>query len=273
MGAAMRSRLRTSFALTLLLLVTAGCVWIDYSLKMSLQPAALISGTLLYALLLGLTAFNARKKLPFLPLLKAKTWLNFHIYAGWFSVALFLVHLDFHLPSGGLESLIAALFVLVALSGVVGHVLSRVLPARLTVHGENILFERIPGYRVDLRREVEEIVLAAVESIGSTTVSDFHERHLADYFARPRHLLSHLFGSPKPLHKLLERIDALDRFLNSEEREVMKRIANRVQVKDNLDFQWYVQGLLKVWLFVHIPLTYGLLILAAAHGMLAWKFT
>ena len=269
----MKRKLKRSFGFTLLFLITAGCVWIDYSLKVSLQPAAQISGLLLFGVLLVLTAFNARKKLPFLPLWRAATWLRFHVYAGWFSVALFLMHVDFRLPAGGLEVTVAVLFVLVALSGVIGHVLSRVLPARLTVHGENLVFERIPAYRQELRREVEAMVLKAVEAIGSTTISDFYEERLAAYFARPCNCGSHLFGSPKPLHALLERIDALERFLNPAEREVMAEIAERVRAKDNLDFQWYLQGVLKLWLFVHIPLTYGLLILAAAHGMLAWKFT
>ena len=94
-----------------------------------------------------------------------------------------------------------------------------------------------------------------------------------DYFSKARNRYAHLFGSAKPLHVMIERIEALGRFLSPEEREIMAEIADRVRAKDNLDFQWHVQGLLKLWLFVHIPLTYGLLILAVAHGLLAWKFT
>ena len=44
---------------------------------------AMYTGWLLLALVLGLTFFNARKKLPFLPLLSASTWLQAHIYLGW----------------------------------------------------------------------------------------------------------------------------------------------------------------------------------------------
>ena len=53
----------------------------------------------------------------------------------------------------------------------------------------------------------------------------------------------------------------------------MTQLAEFVRAKDNLDFQRAVQGMLKGWLFVHIPLTYALLLFAAVHGLLAWRFT
>jgi len=80
-------------------------------------------------------------------------------------------------------------------------------------------------------------------------------------------------GYSKPLHQLLSELDALDRYLNAEERETMTQLAEFVRAKDNLDFQRAVQGMLKGWLFVHIPLTYALLLFAAVHGLLAWRFT
>ena len=50
--------------------------------RVALRPVATYSGWLLLALLLGLTFFNARKKLPFVPLLSASHWLQAHIYLG-----------------------------------------------------------------------------------------------------------------------------------------------------------------------------------------------
>ena len=42
--------------------------------------------------------------------------------------------------------------------------------------------------------------------------------------------------------------------------------------KDDLDFHEARQRLLKTWLFVHIGLTYGLVVLALLHGLLALAF-
>lgn len=264
---------RRTFGTTLLVLVAAGYFWLDYALKISFQPAAQISGWLLFGICLFLTFFNARKKLPFIPLLRASTWMQIHIYVGYFAMFLCCLHAGFRLPSGGLETTVAVLFALVSLSGVVGLILSRVLPARLTVHGENLVFERIPGMRRELREEVEDLVVKSTESAESSTIADFYRKNLAGYFDRPMHCGSHLFGSAKPLHQLLEQIDSLGRYLDEDERKVMKQIADRVRAKDNLDFQWHVQGALKLWLFAHIPITFALLLFAVTHGILAAKFT
>jgi len=264
---------RRTFGITLLLLVSAGYLWLDYALKKSFQPAAQISGYLLFSLCLFLTFFNARKKLPFLPLLRASTWMQIHIYVGYFAMFLCCLHAGFRLPSGGLEITVAVLFALVSVSGVLGLILTRVLPARLTVHGENLVFERIPGMRRELRDEVEDLVVKSAENTESSTIAEFYRENLADYFERPMHGGSHLFGSAKPLHQMLEQISSLERYLDADEQKVMAEISDRVRAKNNLDFQWYVQGTLKLWLFVHIPLSFALLLFAATHGILATKFT
>ncbi len=268
-----RMRRRRSLFLLILAVATVLYAWAHLSLETRLLPAARGSGILLFVLTCGLALFNARKKLPFIPLMSATTWMQVHIYAGFFAALVFLFHTGFRAPTGGLEIVTYVLFAAVALSGVFGLALSRFLPPRLTAHGENVVFERIPGMIVSLRREVEQLIVAAEARTHSTTIAEFYEARLAGFFARPRHLWSHLVSSPKPLNSLLERIDALDRYLDEDERETSARIAGLVRAKSNLDHQWHLQGLLKVWLFAHIPLSFALLLFAAIHGWIAWRFT
>jgi hypothetical protein len=254
--------------------ILAGVYWmLDAALANSLRQPALVSGLVLFAVILLLTLFNARKKLPFLPLLKATTWLQVHIYAGLFSMALFLFHIGFKVPRGPLEIVLAALFLAVSVSGVIGLAISRWVPARLTLHGENLVFERIPALRTSVKQEVEKLVLASVPATQSTTIADFYQQRLRAYFEQPRHLWRHLLGYSKPLHALLAEVGAMDRYLNEEERKVMGEIAEYIRVKDNLDFQLAAQGMLKGWLFFHIPLTYALILVGLAHGLLAWRFS
>ena len=59
------------------------------------------------------------------------------------------------------------------------------------------------------------------------------------------------------------QIDAQGRYLNDKEREVMHALRELVERKDDLDFQVALQTTLKYWLFLHIPLTYSLLIFSA----------
>jgi hypothetical protein len=266
-------RTRWILGVGLTALISGMCWTLDQALANSLRPAPLVSGLVLFALVLLLALFNARKKLPFLPLLTASTWLQVHLYAGLFSVALFLIHIGFKPPRGGLETALATLFVAVSFSGVVGLALSRWVPARLAVHGENVIFERIPALRAKVKQEVEALALASVPETHSTTIADFYEQRLRAYFERPRHLWSHLLGYSKPLHALLSQVDALDRYLNADERKLMVAITELIRLKENLDFQLAAQGLLKLWLFVHIPLTYSLILVGLLHGLLAWKFS
>ncbi len=52
--------------------------------KVALYHVNFLSGWTLLVLMLFLTLFNVRKKLPFIPLLSASTWLQCHLYLGLF---------------------------------------------------------------------------------------------------------------------------------------------------------------------------------------------
>ena len=107
---------------------------------------------------LGAARGNVRAddlQLPFLPLGKSETWLQIHIYLGFFTTLLFLIHLNFRLPQSWFAITLAWLFVLVSGSGVVGLFFSRVLPRRLATRGGEVIFEKIPALRHALKTEAE----------------------------------------------------------------------------------------------------------------------
>lgn len=246
-----------------------GTMWL---LDISLRGSTYASGYVLLTLLVVLMLFNVRKKLPFLPLCSASSWLQFHVYAGLLSIVVFLAHTGFRWPSGVLESSLACFYWGVALSGVVGIFLSRAIPPRLNIRGEEVIFERIPVYHRRLRDQVQKLVLASVVETEAKTISDFHNRTSADFFNGPRHFWSHLLQSTRPRHEILKELSALDRYLNDREREISRSLAELIEAKDNLDYQWTMQWVLKRWLFVHIPLTYGMMIIAVIHAILAHAF-
>lgn len=246
---------------------------LDLALRdLELRPRAYVSGGWLLAVVLGLALFGARKKLPVLPLGSARAWLRVHVFGGLAAIALFGLHVGWRVPDGGLEGALAALFVAVAASGVVGLALSRLLPLRLATRGESLLFERIPAAREALRREIGDLVVGSVEAGGANPLADFHEHRLVRFMAGPRNLLAHWMDLERPRRRLLAELDALERYASPREREVLDQIAARVQRKDDLDFQHAQQVLLKYWLFVHVPLTWALLVVAAAHVLLALGF-
>ena len=239
----------------------------------SLRSTSYLSGWLLFALVLGLALFNARKKLPFLPLGSTSAWLQLHVYAGWFALALFLLHVEFRVPNGLLEGALALLFLIVAGTGIAGLALSRVMPARLTTRGRTVIFERIPVLCAELRGEVEALALRSAEGTASEVLERFHRERLRPFLARPRNFVLHLVGSERPLRRLRDEIAALHRYASPREREILDRIAEMVELKDGLDYQYSLQAVLKGWLFLHIPLTWSLLLLAAVHALLVHAYT
>lgn len=264
---------RRYFGLGMLVMACALIGLLNHVWTTHLRRAEIGSGILLFAVVLLLTLFNARKKLPFLPLLPASSWMRVHIYIGFFSVWLFWLHIGGRVPNGGLEVTLTILFLAVAASGIVGLAITRWVPSRLTIHGENLIFERIPALRAAVRIEVENLVAGSITVTNSSTIADFYKARLQAYFARSRFLLSHLIGHRKPIFNLLAEVEALDRYLNTREREFIVQITELIRAKDNLDFQFAGQLLLKGWLFVHIPLTYSLIVFAVVHGVLAWSFS
>lgn len=264
---------RRWIACLLLVAASVGALVAYFKYRGDIPRLSFISGWFFLLIILLLTAYNGRKKLPFLPVLSSELWLQFHIYAGWFSAVLFLIHINFRVPTGAFEMILALLYLAVTLSGIGGLVLSRIIPKRLTVRGGEVLFERIPAVRVRLKNEVESLALAALPEVKSSTIAEFYVEHLNDFFSGPRNLWRHALESRRPLNSLLARIDDLNRYLGEKERECLRRISELVRQKDGLDYHQSLQWMLKAWLFVHIPLTYSLLIFTFLHVVLVFGFS
>ena len=64
----------------------------------------------------------------------------------------------------------------------------------------------------------------------------------------------------------------MERYLNDKEREFSAELRDLVEQKDELDYHYALQTTLKSWLFVHVPLTYGMVLLALVHLVLAYAF-
>lgn len=259
--------------LSIAVVVMALVVFLHQTYDMSLHQEKFLTGWLLLVGVLLLTLYNARKKLTMIPLGTNATWLQFHIYLGLITVAVFGMHISWRIPNGWLEGLLGLFFILVAGSGLVGLYLSRRFARLLTRRGEEVIFERIPQFIVDLREEAESVVLEAAAETGSSTVADHYTRHLADFFAGPRNYFNHIISSSRTLFSLVNQLTNMERYLNDKEREYSSRLRALVEKKDELDYHHALQVTLKLWLFVHVPLTYGMLILAFVHMVLAYAFS
>lgn len=255
--------------------VTTGCIallctalWIMNS---RLQHGSFLSGYVLMGSLVFLMLLGMRKRLTFLPAIgSASFWAQMHIYVGISSAVVFLLHMQGRVPDGNLERFLAALYVIVAGSGFYGLYITRVLPQKLNAIQEEVIFERIPALRNELARRARKAVTETCEQSG--VLGRFYLNRLIWFFERPRSLSYAIHPSGRRRRQLINEIEELDRFLSPEQRRVSRQLSIFVRKKDDLDFHWAMQGRLKLWLFLHIGVTYSLLIVAIIHGVMAHAF-
>lgn len=264
-----RRRLRNA-AITLAALAV---VWL-WTVRMEnrLRSSSYFTGWLLLAALVFLAALAVRKRLPAAPLGGSAAWVQAHIYTGLGTAGLYLLHAPFRLPNGWLETLLAALYVATFASGVVGLYWTRTLPRRLSRLGEEVIYERIAALRGQLRERAQAAVLTAVRTAGATTLGEFYNAHLQDFFSRHRGWRYRLRPNSRLRKSLLAELTEAMRYLSDDERKTAEELFALVRRRDDLDYHEALQWRLKAWLFVHIALTYPLLFVAGLHGWLAHLF-
>lgn len=268
-----RLALRRAASLVALLAASVAAVLVHERARPAYPHLQYLTGWALLALMLVLTAYNARKKLPFLPLLSSRAWFQFHVYLGLFTGLGFVLHLQWRVPVGPFNAVLALLFLAVTSSGILGWWLSRAMPKRLTTAGGEVPYDRIPIVRRDLRAQAEALVLGTIPAAKATTLADFYQARLAAFFDGPANFRAHALGSRRHLATLLDDFVEVERFLSPAEKDTSAKLADLVRQKDTLDFHRAGQLLLKSWLFVHIPLTYGLLVFSFVHLVIVYAFS
>jgi hypothetical protein len=237
-----------------------------------LEQSVFATGYLLLSAVLFLALYNVRKKLLFLPLGSSATWLQWHLYVGMGSMAVFVLHAGIRLPTGVLNSALAAAYLATAGSGLFGLYLTRTIPRQLARVGEEVIYERIPALQLQVRTLAGNAVLESVTASGATTLADFYVARLFDFFHRSRGPRYFLRPTTARRRSLMHELTSVRRYLSDHEQTACERLFALLRRKDDLDFHEARQRLLKSWLFIHVGLTYGLVALALLHGLLAVAF-
>ena len=256
----------------ILLVVVSATLALSWAYSAMLYALPYATGWALFALVLFLTFFNLRKRMPYLPLLRVSTWMQMHAYAGAFTFLVFFLHTGWSLPNGRFETMLWTMFVVVGASGVIGLGINRIIPIRQKQYGEPIFRDRLSVFRGQLANEVEELIISSMYDSQTRTLARFYTGRLRHFFAAPRNVLEHLMGQRISIDKLMRELESADRYLDTDGKEVMARIREKVVQKDGLDFQYAHYLMLRAWLFIHIPATYSLLVLVVVHLSLTYGY-
>ncbi len=256
--------------------------WIVWIYGNSLRDPRYLDGWVLAGGMCLQVCFHVATKAGRLSPRAVSRWRGVHVALGLFLIAAFLSHSSVSLPDTVFEWALWAGFVLVTLSGIFGVTLAWSSKAGRSSE-QNIDLDRIEIRRSALAREVE----AAIAKPGPATAAsnilpplpydawilDFHTNHLRDFFQGPRNAAAHVIGSQRPLKRLTDEIDSLSRYVDKDAQGKLAVLRHLVIEKDHLDFARVRHALTKGWLFVHVPATYALIMLAVLHVVVAYAFT
>jgi hypothetical protein len=266
---------------TSIVAIATGILWLVWVYASGLRDPRYFDGWLLAGGMILQILFHVALKTSRLSPVSAKRWRAIHVFAGYLLVATFLSHCDYSLPDTGFEWALWIGFVLVTLSGIFGTYLSWSLQAKRRID-EGVSYDRIPALRAELARKVEATVAEADPSAAAIAlpglphdgwIRDLYATHLRDFFEGPRNYGAHLVGSQRHLRQLTNDIDGLARYVDQSSQEKLAVIKNLVIEKDRLDFARVYAGLTKAWLYVHVPVTYGLTVLAVVHVVAVYAFS
>ena len=255
---------RLIIALGCLVLVGVGTYW-TVTDTVYLQRPEISTGYLLISVMLLPGLFGIRKRLSMLPLGSMAFWTRLHVAIGVTLVPLYWLHVGRFWPQGPYEQALALLFYLVTISGIFGWLIQKYLPRRLTQAGDEIQFERITGAVIQCREQVEQLLREYQQTTGSDTLAQHYIESLSWYFFKPRFLLNHLLGGSYHEYWWRAKTGAIERYLGENEKPFLNDLHHLAERKANIDFHYTLQGLLKLWLFVHIPAVSALSLLIVWH--------
>ena len=261
--------------------ISGGLFWLVWIYGNGLRDPRYLDGWVLAGGMGLQLSFHIAIKTASLSPKSAARWRRFHIFIGYLLIAAFISHSDFSLPDTGFEWALWTGFVLVTLSGIFGTYLAWSLRVRHAID-ERIGYDRIPTRRAELARDVHaavartDLVPAAIglpRPPYDAWIMDLYTTHLRDFFQGQRNFAAHLIGSQRPLKRLTDEIDDLSSYVDRQGQEKLAVIKGLVVEKDRLDFARVYLGLTKGWLFVHVPLTYSLMVLTVLHILVVYAFS
>jgi hypothetical protein len=261
--------------------ISGGLFWLVWIYGSGLRDPRYLDGWVLAGGMSLQLSFHIAIKTASLSPKSAARWRKIHIFVGYLLIAAFISHSDFSLPDTAFEWALSAAFVLVTLSGIFGTYLAWSLRVK---HGidERVGYDRIPTRRAELARDIHATVVrtdlaAAAIALPAPPydawIADLYTTQLRDFFQGQRNFAAHLIGSQRPRKRLTDEIDNLSRYVDQRSQEKLAAIKNLVVEKDRLDFARVYLGLTKGWLFVHVPITYALMILTVLHVVVVYAFS
>ncbi|HEU4371231.1 MAG TPA: hypothetical protein VFV05_23670 [Methylomirabilota bacterium] len=265
-------------------------------------------GVVGFAFMLFAGLLGARRKVPTWRIGRGTAWMRAHIWLGLLSLPLIAFHGGFAF-GGPLTAVLMVLFILVVLSGIVGVLLQQALPRlMLTRLPLETVYEQIDEVALQLLAESDGLVAAACGPlpVEPVVLPDARRAGGGAGAARPGQPRSSPRARPTALAPVPEsaalretylrdirpfldpanrpdgvlgttsRAATLFRQLRTTLPPVLQNTVSELEAvcdeRRQLGDQKRLHHVLHGWLLVHVPLSYAVLLLGAAHAVIALRY-
>lgn len=287
---------RKWFIASVAILIVATVVYVPYARSSPHGPSGtsalgLTYGIIGFAFMIFAGLLAPRKKFPIWRVGSAQAWMRGHLWLGLLSLPLILFHGGFRF-GGPLTMALMILLIIVVASGVFGAVLQHYMPNVITVEAPlETIFDQIARRRSQLLEEADQFIAVATategpvasaaaraafatEDTGVATevnvapLNSFYGREMRPFLQNPS---GRGFSLADPA-KSRTMFDAVRTLLPVELHETVKDLEDICEEERQLTKQSRLHHVLHDWLLLHIPLSLALLLLGAAHAVMALHY-
>ena len=284
---------------SIVMVLVAAIIYIPYD-RMTLGGATggtiigIMYGSVGFGFMIFAGLLSLRKRFPVWRMGRTQTWMRGHLWLGLISYPIILLHSGFSFGHGALTFWMMVLLTVVIISGLLGAALQHYMPRMVTqlVPMETIYGDSAHVLR-DLQEEAERIVgdicgpIVAMSATAASTsgmsvstlvqVMDkaavaemqyFYQQEMLPYVKDPGARGSALANT----NTATATFKNLRTLLPTAVHEALSDLENICYEKRQIDLQARLHRILHGWLFVHIPLSYALLVMGAIHAVVALRY-
>lgn len=204
-------------------------------------------GTIAAVIFLVDALYPLRRRLQAWPLGTAQRWLQFHIYGGGIACLYVLIHVGFRLPAGLFGWWLLLLSLWATLSGLAGVYLQKSIPAQLAANlGVEAIYERIPALSARLQAEADKLLAGAPDLLQR-----FYLTNVRTWLGTLSPSWGYLMDFRAERERRLAPFREVSTYLSDEDRGKLTDLQAIVSEKIELDVQYSLQRILKLWVPLH----------------------
>lgn len=232
------------------------------------RAGGLTFGTIAALIFLVDVLYPFRRRLQAWPFGTVQRWLQFHIYGGVLACLFVLIHTGFRLPGGQFGWWLLIFSLWATLSGLVGVYLQKSIPARLASNlSVEAIYERIPEHSARLQSDADRLLTGAPDLLQR-----FYLTNIQTWLGALHPSWSYLLDFRAERERRLNPFKDVAQYLSDEDRARLVDLQAIVSEKIELDVQYSLQRILKLWVPLHAVPAIILMGLLVVHIVSVWLF-